>query len=177
MDPLFERTFLVIDTETTGLSGRTPGFDPQLVEVGAVVVTTDGRLVSPIGFLVRQPERHLRDARAADALRINGITVDQILAEGLESAAAADRMVTWVEAVRDRHGVAVIRAFNQDFDFGFLPGLFQALAEGAARGDWQVFAAMRASTPAEVEAARALGVTGAQVTVLERANVPAVEAA
>lgn len=175
MDPLFEHAFLVIDTETAGPPGRTSGFDPQLVEVGAVVVTTDGRLVSPIGFLVRQPERHLRDARAADALRINGVTVDQILAEGLESAAAADRMMTWVEAVRDRRGVAVIRAFNQDF--GFLPGLFQALAEGAARGDWQVFAAMRASAPAEVEAARALGVTGAQVTVLERANVPAVEAA
>lgn len=95
-------SFVVVDLETTGLPGKPPGWEPRVVEVGAVVVA-DGALVAP-------PEEHLRDPRAAEALRINGLTPDEILARGVPEDEAADRLVRWMVRVTGESAPGWLRA-------------------------------------------------------------------
>ena len=85
-----------------------------------MVLTADGRVVSPISFLVRQPEPHLRSWQAQRAMRTHGIAVEQILREGLDPRQAAPRLALWIQRVQERFGVREARAYNQGFDFWFL---------------------------------------------------------
>ena len=111
---------VVLDTETTGFPNNGAGFCARIIEVGAVVVTSDGRVVSPISFFVRQPESHLRSWQAKKAMQVHGIGVGRILREGLEPDQAAPRFAQWIAKVRARFGVEHVRAYNQSFDFWFL---------------------------------------------------------
>ena len=52
---------IVIDTETTGLPNRPRGWEPRIIEIGAVVITADLEAVEPISSLVQQPRKHLED--------------------------------------------------------------------------------------------------------------------
>lgn len=96
---------VVLDTETTGFPNNGAGFCGRIVEVGAVVVTEDARVVSPIAFFVRQPASHLRSWQAKRAMAVHRITADQILRDGLPEKQAAPRFARWLDRVRDRFGV------------------------------------------------------------------------
>lgn len=111
---------IVLDTETTGFPNNGRGFCGRIIEVGAVVLTEDARVVSPISFFVKQPRRHLDSWQARKAMGVHGIRPSTVLKEGLEAAEAAPRLARWVERVRERHGVEEVRAYNQGFDFWFL---------------------------------------------------------
>ena len=121
---------LTTDTSaiTAALTKNLEGFEPSLeasqvghiIEVGAVVITEDRRIVSPISFLVRQPREHLESWQAQRAMKVHGIPVETVLRDGLDPEAAATRFIDWIARVVERHGVREIRAFNQEFDFWFL---------------------------------------------------------
>ncbi|TNE92746.1 MAG: 3'-5' exonuclease [Deltaproteobacteria bacterium] len=128
---------IVLDTETTGFPNNGAGFRGRIIEVGAVVITEDGRVVSPISFFVRQPRHHLDSWQARQSMRVHGIRPETVLSLGLEPTEAAPRFARWVERVQERHGVREVRAYNQGFDFWFLErspwDLFQRT--GLARGE------------------------------------------
>jgi DNA polymerase III epsilon subunit-like protein len=111
---------VVLDTETTGFPNNGGGFCARIIEVGAVVVTEDGRVVSPISFFVRQPRAHLSSWQAKRAMQVHNISIDQVCREGLDVAQAAPRLATWIGRVQERFGVQEVRAYNQAFDFWFL---------------------------------------------------------
>ena len=121
---------LVLDVETTGFPNNKPDGTPgRIIEVGAIVITEDACLVSPISFFVRQPAAHLASSQAQRAFAIHGIEAATILREGLDPEAAADRFVSWVARIRERYGVEQVSAWGQGFDFWFLQrppwGLFE----------------------------------------------------
>ena len=60
---------VVLDTETTGFPNNGGGFCARVIEVGAVVITEDARVVSPISFFVRQPRSHLTSWQAKRAMQ------------------------------------------------------------------------------------------------------------
>ena len=111
---------VVLDTETTGFPNNGTGFCARLIEVGCVVITEDGRVVSPISFFVRQPSSHLNSWQARKAMGVHGIGVAQVLSEGLDEQEAAPRLARWIDKVQQRFGVREVRAYNQAFDFWFL---------------------------------------------------------
>ncbi len=114
---------IVLDLETTGFLLKEPapdGWNARVVEVGAVVVTADLRIVSPISPLVRQPAEHLLHPRSRRAARVHGIPVGELLAAPFGEEEAAERLARWAVAVRERFGVEEIRGWNQSFDFRFL---------------------------------------------------------
>ncbi len=111
---------IVLDTETTGFPNNRGGFCARIIEVGAVVLTEDARVVSPISFFVHQDRAHLTCWQAKQAQKVHGIGVETILREGLPCEEAAPRFATWVDKVRGRFGVHEVRAYNQAFDFWFL---------------------------------------------------------
>ncbi len=111
---------VVIDTETTGFPGKGGRFRARIIELGAVVVTEDRRVVSPISVFVRQPRAHLDSWQAKRAMKVHGIAARTVLEQGLDEQAAAPRLARWVERVRERFGVEEVRAYNQSFDFWFL---------------------------------------------------------
>ena len=114
---------IVLDLETTGflLKRDLPdGWNARVIEVGAVVVTADRRIVSPISPLVRQPRRLLEHPRSRRAARVHRIPTEAILAAELDGEQAAERLVRWAQAVALRHGVREVRGWNQSFDFRFL---------------------------------------------------------
>jgi DNA polymerase III epsilon subunit-like protein len=111
---------VVLDTETTGFPNNGDGFCARVIEVGAVVVTADGRIVSPISFFVRQPSAHLNSWQARRAMKVHGIRPRMLRAQGLDPHEAAPRLARWIERVKRRFGVTEVRAYNQAFDFWFL---------------------------------------------------------
>lgn len=113
---------VVVDTETTGLPGKPPGWEPRIVEVGAVVVTADLRVVADLGFqvLVKQPADHLRDPRAVGAWGLSDLTPEKVLDDGTAEPIAALWFALWLGWAKAVHGAARVRAFNQAFDHGFL---------------------------------------------------------
>jgi DNA polymerase III epsilon subunit-like protein len=111
---------VVIDTETTGFPSKRGRFRARIIELGAVVITEDRRVVSPISFYVRQPRSHLTSWQAQKAMGVHGIGVSDVLRDGLEEDLAAPRLARWIERVQERFGVTEVRAYNQAFDFWFL---------------------------------------------------------
>ena len=111
---------IVIDTETTGLPNKPPGWKPRIIEIGAVVVTADHRLADTFQALVHQPEHHLRDPRGAPAWALADLTPELVLAQGAPASQVAQRLRRWVQQMAQVHQVRELRAFNQAFDFAFL---------------------------------------------------------
>jgi len=139
--------FVCIDTETTGLPKS--GYEPVIVEVGAVVVTGEGLVKNPIGFFVKHDKDVLYDPKAKRAFEITGISREQVLEEGLEEEAAAERLAEWVERIAVRYGGDLkLRAFNQAFDFRFL---------GAS--PWDIFDRTK-TVPGECIMEAAMGIMG-----------------
>ncbi len=125
---------VVLDTETTGFPNNGSGYCGRVIEVGAVVITEDSRIVSPVSFLVRQPRAHLSSYQAKRAMGVHGITVDEVLAGGHPPEQAGPRFRSWLERVQERFGARHIRAYNQTFDFWFLEQHPWSVFESAA---WQ----------------------------------------
>ncbi|MCK6527671.1 hypothetical protein L6R50_08940 [Myxococcota bacterium] len=140
---LFEQAFAVVDVETTGIPGVEPGWEPRIVEIGLVAVDVEGRVSGYLDAAVRQPEEHLRDPRAAAALAINRISVDELLAGGHDEESAAKGVVAWLGAMREEIGLAELRAYNAWFDLGFLRRPPWSLPErtGLAEGECLMLAA------------------------------------
>lgn len=143
------RPCVVLDLETTGFPNNGSGFCGRILELGAVVITADRRVVSPISFLVRQPRRHLQTWQARKATQVHGLSEAEILRRGLDPAHAAPRLAQWIERVRERHGIVEARAYNQGFDFWFLE-----------RDPWDFFArtGLQRGEDIQVVAQRAMGV-------------------
>ena len=117
---LFDHPFIVVDCETTGITGKPDGFVAHVVEIGACVVTEAGDILDSLAFFVRQSPEVLDDPRAARAFEITGIDRQQVVREGLPLEIASKVFALWVAAHRNLHNASEIRAFNQAFDFAFL---------------------------------------------------------
>ena len=102
---LFPARLVVLDTETTGF----PEYDwTRVVELGAVILDTDGTEIDSWSTLIR-PD--VLDERAANALAVNHITPDMLVgAPSTEAAALAFR--EWLKRVNGRY----VTAFNVAFD-------------------------------------------------------------
>ncbi len=110
---------LIVDTETTGLDGKPPGFQAEVVEIGLVAVDEDGGEIFSDGWFVRQPDVVLEDPRARHAFSLTGITPDVVRRDGISVTESQARLKLNVERALEE-GVTVVRAFNQDFDFRML---------------------------------------------------------
>ncbi|MAG27413.1 hypothetical protein CMI47_17920 [Candidatus Pacearchaeota archaeon] len=117
---LFDHPFIVVDCETTGITGKPDGFVAHVVEIGACVVTETGEVLDSLAFFVRQSPEVLDDPRAARAFEITGIDRQQVVRDGLPLEIASKVFALWVAAHRNLHNASEIRAFNQAFDFVFL---------------------------------------------------------
>lgn len=134
---------IVIDIETTGIPNKPRGWEPRIIELGAVVVTKAGELTDTFEALVQQPDEHLRDERAAYALGLADLTPERILAEGRDDDRLAVRFACWLGAMAERHNAREVRAFNQSFDFGFLTRApWNIQATGIPQGECIMLAAM-----------------------------------
>ena len=114
---------VVLDLETTGFLLKQPapdGWNARVIEVGAVVVTSDLNIVSPISPLVRQPADHLYHPRSRRAARVHRIPPAAILMAPHDAEEAAERLAAWLTAVRERFGARELRGWGQAFDFRFL---------------------------------------------------------
>lgn len=106
----------VFDTETTGIPDREPS--ARIVEVGAVVVDWEGpgHGITPVGAwhsLARPRPEHYRQPWHAEALRFNGLTVEQ-LDEAPPDHLVGQLLELWLDEVGP---VDVAAAFNAEFDF------------------------------------------------------------
>ena len=115
---------IIVDTETTGIPDRPRGWEPRIIEIGAVVVTADGRVLTgpdeAFCRLVRQDEGHLYDPRAEGAWGLSDLTPEKVLAGGDPEGVVAVMFAAWLGWARAAHEARVVRAFNQGFDFRFL---------------------------------------------------------
>lgn len=103
----------VLDTETTGIPSRHP--HAAIVEVGAVIVDWCGdglTMISTFDAIARPQPECYRVPEAAQALRLNGLTVEMI------DAAPPDYLVGLeLEAWLVAHDVRGVAAYNAAFDF------------------------------------------------------------
>lgn len=115
--PLLKRSWLVIDTETTGLP-REPWTRP--CELAAVLLDLDGEIVAEWSSLVNVPCPPAADP----ALRLTGITREEIAAapapEAVEAAFQAWRRAHDAERVE-------ITSFNTGFDAPMMKRLWPEL--------------------------------------------------
>lgn len=102
---LFRSPIVVLDTETTGFPGQAWS---RVIELGAVLLDTDGTEVDAFGSLVL-PD--ILDERAARALEINRITVEMLRGQPAAWSVAAS-FRGWL-ASREARWVA---AYNIAFD-------------------------------------------------------------
>ena len=100
--PLLSRPLVVLDTETTGFPEAAWS---RVVELAAVRLDTDGSEVDTFAALVR-PE--IFDARAAGAVRVNGIT-SEMVADAPLAGEVAESFRVWL-------GTAAATSFNVAFD-------------------------------------------------------------
>ncbi len=106
MADLFRSRLCVLDTETTGLP-RDPW--ANVVELAAVILDRDGSEIAAWSSLVIPPEL---DERAAPALEINHLTIEEIRARGVDAFGAAQSFEGWMS----QHGSPWVTAYNVDFD-------------------------------------------------------------
>jgi DNA polymerase III epsilon subunit-like protein len=140
---------IIIDIETTGLPNKPRGWSPGVVEIGAVVVTSDGQLADTFDALVQQPPEHLTDHRAAFALGLADLTPELITQKGRDADRIAIRFACWLGAMAERHGARHLQAFNQSFDFGFLTrSPWSVQATGLSQGEDIMTAAQSIMGPA-----------------------------
>lgn len=113
MTAIFDSTQIIFDTETTG-TDRTS----KVLEIGAVVLDREGRIVSEFQTLVHQPRTVLDHPTSAGAFGIHQIEKEDVLRFGLTEEAAGVRFAAWVEEAKQDFGVSCIRSFNNSFDIG-----------------------------------------------------------
>lgn len=105
---LFRHPIIVLDTETAGLPEQ-PGAKP--IEVAAVVLGTDGRIVEEYSSLVRSYDTPEPPSYANFALQLTGIKWEEVLA-----APTVETVLAELEALAARHNTRFVAAFNRDFD-------------------------------------------------------------
>jgi hypothetical protein len=114
---LATQTIVVIDLETTGGS---PGSGAHVIEFGAALVA-GGRVTQTVGTLVRPPRYgDLQTSAAYFARQVHRIDDDTVWSRGMPPGAAATRVTTWLERVRERHGPVVLTSYNLPFERRFL---------------------------------------------------------
>lgn len=103
---------IYVAIDTTGLPRKTSSFRPQIIAIGVALVSPEGKIGSE-GRIVRQPEAHLRDPEALGATAVHGLSVETILARGLDVHDIAPK-------VRATLGGKTLRGFNVPFLRAFL---------------------------------------------------------
>jgi DNA polymerase III epsilon subunit-like protein len=114
------RQVVVVDTETTGLghNNRPPRPD-AIVQIGYAWRNTAGKVIR-WSNTCNPGAAYLRGGRASEALRINGLSLDMILAAPSAQAVAAE-FRDQLDRVRDESGLELeIRSYNRRFDEPFL---------------------------------------------------------
>lgn len=108
----------VIDTETTGIPGRTPTHLLRLTEVGAVIVDTeDPTWVGPTFAATIRTARWVLDApEVAGAMALSDLGDELRAGGGEDRAAVEERFLAWLDAERPERWTA----FNLEFDAKFL---------------------------------------------------------
>lgn len=99
---------LVVDTETTGLPNDR---DARVIELGAVLIRLDDGAEAKTFHSFVRPD--VWSPRAAGALRINGLTRDEVYAHGLPQTEAAS---AWEDWWRHYLGAPPVHAWNAPFD-------------------------------------------------------------
>lgn len=104
---------IVLDVETTGFTKR-----DLVIELGAVMLTADGKELGHFGSLVR-PGRPIND-RMRGALAINGIP-EELLATSPGAPAVWEAFLQWASL---HAPVEQVLAFNMSFDKRLMAGTF-----------------------------------------------------
>jgi len=109
------RRFVVIDTETGGLDPN----EHSILSLGAVYLL-DGAIQDTFSVVIAEPEM----STTLEALRVNGMTMAQIEAEGLPPVVAVNALTSWLlkNDLRQRNTLA---GHNVAFDIGFLKRLYR----------------------------------------------------
>lgn len=119
-NPRIARQVLVVDTETTGLGhhDRPPRAD-GIVQVGYAWRSAKGKVLR-WHATCNPGEAYLRGGRAAEALRINGLRLDEILSAPPVRTIAGEfrERLDEIETQTDRP--LEIRSYNRSFDEPFL---------------------------------------------------------
>lgn len=111
---------VAIDTETTGL-GHNDSRGPRpdgIVQVG-IAWRDPTSSVKTWSTLCNPGQRFLADGRAAEALTVNGLTVNKI-SRAPPAAAAAQELRAVLERLKRGGTIVELRAFNVGFDRPFL---------------------------------------------------------
>lgn len=114
MDP----RVVVLDTETTGL-GHRKGREDGIVQVGLATRNPNDGEVETWSAVCNPGKRYLQGGRADEALAINGLTKEQILASPPAEQAARD-LSQRLDGLRQAVGGIELRCFNLTFDRPFL---------------------------------------------------------
>jgi DNA polymerase-3 subunit epsilon len=112
---------IFVDVETTGLRPEVH----RVVEVGAVLLSGKGDLISEFSSLVNPGEEALRNADP-EALRVNRITLEEI-----RGAPTADQVERVFREWRALHPRALLHAYHKPFDAGFLARAPWSIENGA----------------------------------------------
>jgi DNA polymerase III epsilon subunit-like protein len=110
MDLFRGQRVCVLDTETTGFPGQEWS---HVIELGAVILDSEGREVASFGELVTPP---ILDERAEPALAINHITAEELRRVGRSPATVAREFADWLW----RHECRFVAAYNRQFDEAML---------------------------------------------------------
>ena len=113
MTVIFDSAQIIFDTETTGIN-RTS----KVLEIGAVVLDREGKIVSEFQTFVHQPRTVLDHPTSARAFEVHQIEKEDILRFGLTEEAAGVRFARWIEEAKRDFGVSCIRSYNNSFDIG-----------------------------------------------------------
>lgn len=103
----FSSPIVIVDVETTGF-----GPTSEVIEIGAVCIDEYGRVRTEFGALI-QNENDL-DGKAHQALKINNITEEQLMAAASKDE-VRQRFARWWNALPKTNGITAV-AFNQRFD-------------------------------------------------------------
>ena len=103
----------ILTIDTTGLKGRSPGWNPRIVAIGGAELDEQGRLTAAFGSYVHQPPEHVHDERAQGAWRSNGIDPQKVIESKLSEKHAAFLLREWV-------GSHPVTGFNVEFIKAFL---------------------------------------------------------
>lgn len=104
---------LVLALDTTGLRPNC-GFTPRVISLGAAIIDDAGSsILRTSGLVIRQDVQHLHDVHAAEALRINGFDIPEILAADHDTESAA-------ALLRSGAGTVIVTGFNLPFIQSFL---------------------------------------------------------
>jgi ribonuclease T len=107
-------TYVSVDVET---SGPTPG-EYSMLAIGACLVDKPDR-----GFYVEL--KPVSMAVVESSLAVGGLSMDALLADGVEPWAAMQQFEDWLSAEVPSGSVPIFTAFNAPFDWMFVSDYFQ----------------------------------------------------